>query len=59
MIEIVSDQEWNEWIETGKTTERRLYSIALRIKQGHELSVRERSIYVYHGQEIEEILQNL
>jgi hypothetical protein len=59
MIDNIADQEWNEWIETGKTTDKRLYSIALRIKQGHELSVRERSIYVYHGQKIEEILTNL
>lgn len=59
MIDIIPDQEWQQWIETGVAEERRLYSIALRLKQGHEMSVRERSIYVYHGQEIEDILQNL
>jgi len=59
MIEIVPDNEWQEWIETGVAEDKRLFSIALRIRQGHELTVRERSIYVYHGLEIEEILQGL
>lgn len=59
MIDIIPDHEWEQWIETGVAEQRRLYSIALRLKQGHEMSVRERSIYVYHGQEIEDILQNL
>lgn len=59
MIEIVPDQEWQNWIETGIAEDRRLYSVALRLRQGHELTVRERSIYVYHGQEIENILQTL
>jgi len=59
MIEIVPDSEWQEWIETGVAEDKRLFSIALRIRQGHELTVRERSIYVYHGPEIEEILQGL
>jgi len=59
MIDIIPDREWEQWIETGVAEERRLYSIALRLKQGHEMSVRERSIYVYHGPQIEDILQNL
>lgn len=59
MIEVIPDQEWQDWIETGKAEDKRLFSIALRLRQGHELTVRERSIYVYHGQEIERILQTL
>lgn len=57
MIEIVPDQEWQQWIETGNAEEKRLFSIALRIRQGHDLTIRERSIYVYHGPEIESILK--
>ena len=59
MIEIVPDQEWNEWIESGQAEERRLLSIALRIRQGHVLQTREQAMYVYHATEIESILKNL
>lgn len=59
MIEIVPDQEWNEWIESGQAEERRLLSIALRIRQGHVLQTREQAMYVYHAPEIESILKNL
>lgn len=59
MIEVISDIEWNEWIETGIPDQKRLYSIALRLRQGHDLTIRERSFYVYHGPEIESILKSL
>lgn len=59
MTDIVPDHEWNEWIETGSAEEKRLLSIALRIRQGHQLTSRECSIYVYHGPEIEALLKDL
>lgn len=59
MKEVILDIEWNQWIETGIPEQKRLFSIALRLKQGHELTIRERSFYVYHGPEIESILKSL
>lgn len=59
MPETIPDQEWNKWIETGKASQKRLHSIALRIRLGHVLDTREQALYIYHAQEIEALLKSL
>ena len=59
MAELISDVEYYEWIESGIPKIGRLDTIALRIRQGQTLTIREQAILVYHTAEIEEILQTL
>ena len=59
MIELIPDAEYTEWIETGQPKPGRLDTIALRIRQGQTLSIREQALLVYHTAEVEDILRSL
>jgi len=59
MIELIPDAEYTEWIETGIPRSGRLDTIALRIRQGQTLTIREQALLVYHTKEIESLLQTL
>ena len=59
MIELIPDAEYTEWIETGIPRAGRLDTIALRIRQGQTLTIREQALLVYHTKEIETLLQTL
>ena len=59
MKDAIPNKDWNHWVETGEASERLLMQVALKIKMGHDLGERESSIYVFHAQEIEELLKTI
>lgn len=59
MKDAIPDKDWQEWVSTGKASERLLMQIALKIKMMHTLGEREASIYVFHASEIEDMLRNI
>jgi len=54
----VSNKEWSNWLETGLPNQKRLNSIAEKIRVGDLLTKREQSIYQFHAAEIELILKS-
>jgi hypothetical protein len=59
MKDAIPNKDWQHWVETGEASERLLMQIALKIKMGHGLGEKEASIYVFHAQEIEELLKTI
>lgn len=59
MKDTILTEDWLNWVDTGKATEKLLVQIALKIKMGHDLGEREASIYVFHATEIEKLLKEI
>ncbi len=59
MKDAIPEKDWLHWVETGEASERLLMQICLKIKMGHKLGEQEASIYVFHAQEMEEILKRI
>ncbi len=56
---IISEQDWDKWLDTGIINSDILTNIAEKIKNKNFLDPRELSVYQFHGLEIELILKKL
>ena len=57
MNKVITDNEWNNFIDTNFVSEDVIEIIALRIKYNHEQTEREIAVYKKHGKRIEEKLK--
>ena len=58
MVTFISDKEYNKWVGDGKPRKGRLNKIALQIKKGIPLTLKEQAFLAHHTAEIEIILKN-
>ena len=58
MKQVITDREWEEFVETGKVEDEILEIIATRIINWCELTEREIAIYDELNEQIEEIIIN-
>ena len=58
-VMIISDIEWNEFVDNNTVSDDVIEVIALRIKFGYELTDRENAIYEHHSDRIEKKIKTL
>lgn len=57
-MKVITDIEWEIFVDKGFVDNEVLEIIALRIKLGNKLTDREKSIYDHYGEYIEQLLDN-